>query len=127
MNGVEQRKTYICTICPKGCEITAKLDQAGELTLSGASCNKGEDYVRKEMLDPRRILTTSVLVAGGSEPLVSVRTQTAIPRRLILEAVAVLRNEKTIAPVRQGQIIVSDLLGTGIDVIATKSIPRQKS
>ena len=122
MTEILHPKSYTCIVCPKGCEITAHPDTQGNLLVSGASCSKGEDYVRKELLDPRRILTTSVLVCDGDEPLVSVRTTEAIPRRLLLEGAQVLSRLRLRAPVALGQVIVADFLGTGSDVVATRSV-----
>ncbi len=126
MNSSEETRVYTCIVCPKGCEITARQDSKGELSISGASCSKGEDYVRKEMLDPRRILTTSVLVLGGDEPLVSVRTKAAIPRRLIGEAMEIIRQIKLNAPVQVGTVVIADLLSTGIPVVTTREVEKNK-
>ena len=126
MNHVEQTKIYICTICPRGCEIAAQTDSTGDLSITGATCAKGEDYVLKEMLDPRRVLTTSVLLLNGESPLVSVRTRSAIPRRLLMEAVQTLSTIQLKAPVMSGQVVATDLLGTGVEVIATKTIQSKK-
>lgn len=74
------------------------------------------------MTDPRRVLTTTVRIKGGSLPLLPVRTATAIPKGLLSKAVATLADVEVEAPINTGDVIVSDFLGTGTDVIASRDM-----
>ena len=110
-----------CVLCPIGCLIEAVRD--GErLDVRGNECPKGVDFAVQEILHPKRNLSASVPVKGAASRMVSVRLSRPVPRDLIfpiLAAIAVLRPE---APVRRGQVLIADVLGTGADVIATRSV-----
>jgi CxxC motif-containing protein len=95
----------------------------GELAgVRGNRCKKGVDYATNEILDPRRILTTTVSVRGGTLPQLPVRTREAIPKGLISEGMRRLSRCVVDAPVHLGDVVVPNFLGTGIDVIASRSI-----
>ncbi len=117
-----QRK-YICIRCPQGCEVTTTLDGNGAITeITGNSCKLGIDYVKAESTDPRRTLTTTVMVEGGRHPLCPVWTEKPIPKDKILKAADELRGIKLKAPVMANQIILENIAGTGINVIASTDI-----
>jgi len=98
-------------------------EENGEVTgVTGAQCKVGEKYAAEEFADPRRVVTTTVPVRHGLLPLLPVRTTTAIPRRLILDATRRLSEVVLEAPVRNGQVIVADIMGTGVDVIASRDL-----
>lgn len=115
-------RTLICVLCPNSCEITAEADGGQLLRCAGNLCPKGEEYVRQELLAPMRNIATSVEVAGGDLPLCSVRLTAPIPKARIFDAVETIHRCHLTAPVRAGQVILPDLLGLGVDVIATRDI-----
>ena len=116
-------RKFICIRCPQGCEITTTLDGYGAITnITGNSCKLGPEYVKQETSDPRRTLTTTVMVDGGVHPLCPVWTEKPVPKDRVLELAAALRNIKLKAPVDINQIILENALGTGINVIASRSI-----
>ncbi len=108
----------ICIVCPKGCRLTVD-DQNSPITVSGQGCNRGIKYANDEVFDPRRTLTTTVSVENGIRTRVAVKTAEAIPKPLIFDAMEILNNVRVKAPIKVGQTVVSNLLDTGIDVIAT--------
>ena len=107
-------KTITCIMCPNGCEIT--------YDLSGGMCEKGPEYVKNEILNPKRTLTSSVRITGGTIPLVSVKTSGAIPKEKLLEAMKLVSGLAVEAPVEPGQVIVKDFVEDGIDLVATKTV-----
>jgi CxxC motif-containing protein len=112
-----------CVLCPVGCELEASRDAAGEIEVQGSRCDKGVPFAVEEVLRPKRNLATSVPVAGTAADMVSVRLTASVPREMlfpILAEIAKLRPER---PVRRGQVLIADVLGTGVDVIATRSVP----
>lgn len=117
-------REFTCISCPIGCRLKVEVSERGVEKIEGNRCPRGEAYAREEITDPKRILTTSVKVRGGDYPLVSVRTDKPIPKRLIPEAMAVLQAFALEAPVEMGQIVMPDLLGTGARVIATRTVRR---
>jgi CxxC motif-containing protein len=116
-------KKFICIRCPQGCEITTTLDGNGAITnITGNSCKLGADYVRQEMTDPRRTLTTTVLVEDGIHPVCPVWTEKAVPKEMIMDLAKLLRKIKLKAPVIINQIVVENAMGTGINIIASRTI-----
>lgn len=117
-----ERKELICIGCPLGCNLTVEMDGGQVVSVSGNTCKRGDDYARKELTDPRRIVTSTVPVAGGNLPVVSVKTATDIPKNKIRECLCALKGVTLTAPVQIGDVIVENVADTGVDVIATKSI-----
>ena len=113
-----ERKELICIGCPLGCNLTVEMDGGQVVSVNGNTCKRGDDYARKELTDPRRIVTSTVPVAGGNLPVVSVKTASDIPKGKIRE----LKGVTLTAPVQIGDVIVENVADTGVDVIATKSI-----
>jgi CxxC motif-containing protein len=116
------KKGITCIVCPIGCKILIKTDGKKFELLDGNKCKQGIEYARSEALDPRRVLTSSVLVEGGVWSLVSVKTNEPIPKEKVFDVLKQIQRTKVIAPVKIGQIIIKNVANTGINVIATKSI-----
>ncbi len=111
-----------CVICPKSCEISAAT-RDGALEVAGAGCMRGEEYARMEIGDPRRVVTTTVRVKGGVLQLCPVRSSVPVRRNLLSECVRALAGDDFEAPVRAGDILVRNILGTGADIVATRDVP----
>lgn len=115
------KKEFTCICCPIGCRIL--VEKTGEqLKITGNNCPKGEKYVRDEMLNPKRVLTSIVRVTGGEIPVLSVKTKGEVPKDKIWECVNVLRDISVKAPIKCGDMILENILGTGIDIVATKDV-----
>lgn len=117
-------KNLICIGCPMGCPliVTMEKDQVTEVT--GNTCKRGEIYARKEVTNPTRIVTTTVRVSGGDADMVSVKTREDIPKGKIADCVKALKEVEVAAPVKIGDVLVKNVAGTGVDVVATKNIKR---
>ena len=145
------RKTITCIICPNGCLLSADVSEPGtdapvtgtenprsidstvtgtgcprviDSPVTGAGCPRGEAYFIQEITDPRRTLTSSVLVTDGELPLCSVRLTEPIPIARIPDVMEEIRKMKVEAPLESGTVLIRDVLGLGSDVIATKTIRR---
>lgn len=114
-------RTYTCVVCPNGCEIDAEMN-GGVLVADGALCPKGEEYVRQEMTDPRRTISTLVKVAGGERDTVSARLSHPVPLAKIRDVMALVRGMECAAPIRAGQALADDLLGLGCRLIAVDDV-----
>lgn len=120
-------ETFSCTTCPSECSLSVTADRDGSdepcvLSVTGNRCARGEAFARQEIVRPVRVLTTTVLVNGGDERLLPVRTAAPIPRDLSVEAMRSLRSVVVDAPMRMGDTVLADVLGTGVDVIASMDI-----
>jgi len=120
-------KEIICVSCPKGCRITVQNRGEEIISITGNDCPKGIKYAEGEFINPLRILPTTVKVIGGELPLVSVKTEKAIPKRLLLKAMVEIAEIEVNAPVKIGQVIKDDLLGTGVSLVGTRNIKRADS
>ncbi len=115
-------RVITCINCPMGCRMTVSLNDAGEVvSVTGNTCKRGEKYAHQEVTAPVRMVTAVVPVAGSVCPL-SVKTREPIPKGKIFDCMAALRELKLNAPIRAGETVLPDVCGTGIDVIATRSV-----
>lgn len=114
---------YLCIGCPLGCRLEVDEDRYGDIIeVRGSSCRRGDRYAVQEHTDPRRGVTTTVAIRGARWPRLPVKTAGEIPKGRVRAAVAELQRVRVDAPVRMGQVIVPDLLGTGCAVIATRDM-----
>lgn len=118
------KKKFTCICCPLGCQITVT-EENGQIRIMGNNCPKGEKYVRDEMTNPTRMVTTMVDVNGGDIPVVSVKTKEAISKDKIEDCIIALKGISVDAPVKIGDIILDDVAGTGISIIATKNVAKK--
>ena len=111
----------VCTVCPRGC----RLQVDGE-KVTGNTCPRGAVYGVAEATHPVRMLTATV---GLDHPLLHrlpVRTQAPIPRELLRSGMKSLEGITVTPPVAVGQVLVKYLLGTGVDVIAARTVPSKE-
>jgi CxxC motif-containing protein len=111
-----------CVLCPVGCELEIGKDAAGEIQVQGNQCDKGLPFAVEEVLRPKRNLATSVPLRGTASRMVSVRLTRTVPREMIFPILKEISKLRPEAPVRRGQVLIADVLGTGADVIATRTV-----
>lgn len=116
-----EKRDLICIGCPMGCPLTVEMDGAEVVSVSGNTCPRGDAYARKEVTNPTRIVTSTVMVEGGTVDMVSVKTKEDIPKDKIFECVKALKGVKVKAPVHIGDVILPNVAGTGVDIVATKN------
>ena len=112
----------ICIGCPLGCPLTVEMEGDEVKAVSGNTCPRGDAYARKELTNPTRIVTSTVRVAGGRLAMVSVKTASDIPKGKIFDCVKALKDVEVKAPVKIGDVIVENVAGTGVNIIATKNV-----
>ncbi|SHE71170.1 CxxC motif-containing protein [Marinitoga hydrogenitolerans DSM 16785] len=118
-------KELTCVRCPLGCKVKIEYTKELEvLEISGNKCPRGREYAIQEISDPHRILVTSVKVKNGKYLLASVKTSDAIPLRLFDEAMDIIEKLEVEAPVKRGDIVIKNFLGTGADLVVTRSVER---
>ncbi len=115
-------RQLICIGCPLGCMLTATLENGTVTSVTGNTCRRGDDYARKECTAPERTVTGTIRVLDGSAPVASVRTSTPIPKEMVLELARLMSRLQVKAPVRTGDVVCADVLGTGSDLLATCSV-----
>ena len=112
-------KTLTCIVCPKGCSLCVNVTK-GEVT--GNGCSRGVEYGIAEVTNPTRVLTTTVAIDHAVHPRLPVKTAKPIPKGKLLEAMAVIDRVRVSAPVQVGDVIVPNLLDTGIDLVACRTM-----
>ena len=113
-----------CIVCPMGCRMT--VEKVGEeYKVSGNTCKRGEKYAIQETTCPMRTLTSLVSVTGGEGPLCPVKTANVIPKAKIGEALSEVKAAKVEAPVKIGDVIIANIAGTGVDLIAAANRERR--
>jgi CxxC motif-containing protein len=116
----------ICITCPMGCTLKVTHEGKTVLDVEGNTCPRGKKYVAEELRDPRRMVATTVKVQGGLHPLVPVYTAAPFPKPRIFDLLDEIRKVEVPAPVRMNQVVLKDALGTGIDVVASRDMPREE-
>ena len=119
-------KELICIVCPNGCELSARLTEADGETkveeVTGGLCDKGISWAEQEIVSPMRTIASSVLVENGDSRLLSVRTDTAIPKGKIFEVMDSIKKVTLKAPVNIGDVIIENPAGTDCRIIATRQV-----
>ncbi len=118
-------RNLTCIGCPLGCQVEVMMDDNDNILLvTGNTCPRGEKYARKEVTSPTRIVTSSVQVYGSKngERMVSLKTASDIPKGKIMDVIRSLHGVSVPCPVRIGDVLMHDIAGTGVDVIATKNV-----
>ena len=116
---MKEIRQITCIRCPMGCLLTVELIDGVVTKVSGNQCKRGEEYAKTECVNPVRTLTTTVKVING-RPL-PVRSAEPLPKALLFPCLSVLRGVTVTAPVEIGTVIVPNICGTGIDIVATTS------
>jgi len=119
-------KVIRCIVCPTGCEIQAKKDESGKITFEGYTCNRGIEYAEQEFYEPKRLLTTTIRVEKGFLPLLPVRTDTPILKNKLKEALLEIANTQVKAPIRMGDILITNILDSGVNIIASRDLIKQE-
>lgn len=117
-------RELICIGCPIGCNLKVELQGKEVIKVSGNSCKIGLEYGKNECTNPQRMVTSTAIVIGGEERVVSVKTKGDIPKGKIFEIIGELKKIELKAPVYIGDIVIRNVAGTGIDIVATKNNKR---
>lgn len=116
------KKEIICTVCPRGCHIMVEGEGDKINSVEGYSCKRGLEYASAEFAHPVRILTTTVKMAGVAGDLLPVRSSKPIPKEKLFDCMEVIRKVEASLPVARYDVVVADICGTGVDIVATKSV-----
>ncbi len=116
-------KTFTCIVCPRGCEVTATMDGEGNIQkIEGNFCPRGAEYVRNELTHPMRQLTSTVIIHGGIYDRLPVILSSEIPKDKMMDVMRALDGIEVSAPIRRGDVIIHDVCGLGVDVVASRSM-----
>jgi len=119
--GKRRSRELICVSCPLGCTLTVRAKSGSLRSVTGNRCKKGIAYAEQEMTNPRRQVSTTVRIEGASIALLPVKTRGPVPKETVLEIVRAANAIVARAPIRLGDTVQSDVAGTGVDLVATRS------
>jgi CxxC motif-containing protein len=115
-------KEIICVACPMGCGMTVEEAGGEVLSVAGNGCKRGLAYAQSECKNPARSLTGTVSVTGGGAPLVPVKSAGPVPKALLIDCARALKTISVPAPLAIGDVVAANILGTGIDMLATNHV-----
>ena len=112
-----------CTTCPSGCALTVQADGDKIVSVTGNACKRGLIFAEKELTAPERMLTSTVCVQSGGETiLLPVKSEVPMPRAKMLDVMAVLRDASFDAPIHRGDVLVSNAVACGVNIVACKTV-----
>ena len=114
--------TKTCIICPAGCVLTIRQEN-GEWLVSGNRCPRGGQYAIQEMTDPRRTVTATAETDSAEYPRVPLKTALPVPKAKIAAVLEAIGSLKVQLPVQGGTCLLCNAANTGIDIIATRTLP----
>ncbi len=107
----------ICIVCPRGCRISVE-----EGVITGNGCKRGEEFAISETTCPKRSVCTTVATSFKNMPVLPVRTDGEIAKSQIKEFMALVNKVRVGKPLKMGDIVIKNVLDSGVNVIATTSI-----
>ena len=116
------KKEIICTICPRGCHIQVEGEGEKIISVDGYSCKRGITYAEAEFAHPVRILTTTVRMDGIQNDLLPVRSNKPLPKEKLFDCMEVICATTVKLPVACYDVIIPNICGTGVDIVATKTV-----
>ncbi|MQM72245.1 MAG: DUF1667 domain-containing protein [Eubacteriaceae bacterium] len=117
-----KEEEYTCIVCPRSCLGKLIIEDDGTMKTEGFSCKNGERYAIDEHTDPKRVLTTTVKIEGALFPLLPVVSSEAISFSKLKDCLKYLYQIKVKTPVREGDVLVDDILDTGVSILAARTM-----
>ena len=119
-----ETRELTCIGCPMGCMLTVTMDKGEVTEVKGNTCPKGDIYARKEVVNPTRIVTSTVKITGGDKERVSCKTESDIPKARIFDVMKDIDAAVVAAPANIGDVLIENVAGTGVNVIATRNVAK---
>lgn len=116
-------KEIICILCPLGCKLDVHIEGEKVAEVKGNRCKEGVEYASQEAWAPCRILTTTVRTRNAESPLLPVRSDKPIPKEKLQESMREISKQVVKGSAQMGQVIVKNILGTGVNIVASRSTP----
>jgi len=112
----------VCVACPMGCQLTAQVEGDELISVSGQNCGRGIAYARAEVANPARGFHSTLRVLDGDLPMVSVKTAAPVPKKSLMDCAAATRGITARAPIAVGDVLLANIAGTGVDLVATTRV-----
>lgn len=118
-------REMICICCPLGCHLVVDDKDLNDIKVTGNTCLRGVKYAKDEVTCPKRVITSLVKVKEGDLPVVCCKSKESIDKKLIFEVLDEIKKVEVTAPIHIGDVLIKNVLNTGVDIIATKEIKRR--
>lgn len=118
------REELICVSCPMGCAITVEYNEKEVTSVKGNECKRGETYAKKEVFSPERMVTTTVKINGAAISLVPVKTDNPVPKNKMFDIMDAASQVTLNAPVNMGDVVIKNVMATGVNLVATRSLTK---
>jgi NADPH-dependent 2,4-dienoyl-CoA reductase/sulfur reductase-like enzyme len=126
--GTAAKREILCIVCPNGCHLHVEESAEGEgFTISGNQCNRGIEFAQAEITNPTRTLTTTVRTSFSGIPVLPVRTAGELPKSRIMDVMRYINTITINQPLGIGETVVENILGLGINIIATSNILKERT
>lgn len=116
-----ERHEFVCIICPMGCNLEV-LEDEDVILVKGNQCKRGYEYGVKEISNPTRVLTSTVILRNSHLRRLPLKSNGELPKGMIKDCVKFLSKIEVSAPIRMGEVIVKNILNTGVDIVATRTV-----
>lgn len=114
-------KKMTCLVCPNGCSLSIEKDKNG-YKVDGNLCPKGREFALSEIINPKRTICSTVRTTCTAIRRLPVRTNGEIPKSYMMPVMDEINKVVIKNPVHTNDIIIKNVLGTGIDIIATSDM-----
>ena len=114
-----EKRELTCINCPMGCQLTVTIEDGAVTAVTGQTCKRGEVYAHTEVTAPVRTVTTTVRISGGRVPMLSVKTAAPVPKSAVPAVLKALKAVTVTAPAHIGDVVLPNVAGLGVDVVAT--------
>lgn len=117
----------VCIVCPRGCTMEVTKNPDGSFEVTGNSCKRGKDFAITEQTMPMRTICSTVATAFPSAPVIPVRVSSDIPKERIFDVMKEINNTVVKERLGRGDAVIENVLGLGVDVIATSDILKEET
>ena len=115
-------RKMVCISCPLGCRLTVAWEDEKDIAVKGNKCAKGESYAQEEILAPKRVVTATVRAVAGADRRLPVKTSAPILKEHIPTLLNRVYKLELSPPIVRGQVLLKNIEGTGVDLVATRSL-----
>lgn len=113
----KMERILTCIVCPRGCQLTAAVEDGKVISVKGNACKRGVTYAENECTNPVRTVTSTVRCEEGG--IIAVKTDGTVPKPLVFEVMKEINRTRVKNNVEIGDVIIANVLGLGVNVVAT--------
>ena len=114
------KRELTCIVCPIGCQLSVTLENGVVTEVVGNTCPRGKQYAIDECTNPVRTITTTARTSDGG--VIPVKTANPIPKDLMFDCMKEIDKAVVTLPAQIGDVVIKNLLGTGVDVVVTANM-----